>query len=122
MADWLKRIFTESTLVGIILASAIIGLIGGLASGAAQFRRNGLGGMVRAAIIGVFVAIIVGLGVADYVNSEAAKLAIVGACAAIGESILAGLHALGTGLRTDPLGTLSRIIDALRGHPPGDKS
>ncbi|MES2941881.1 MAG: hypothetical protein V4772_03310 [Pseudomonadota bacterium] len=62
------------------------------------------------------LAVIVGLGVSNYIESETAKLAIVGACAAIGEDIWEGLKAVGRGIRTDPLAYLLRVITALRGR------
>jgi hypothetical protein len=64
---------------------------------------------------GVAVSIIVGLGISDYVHSETFRLAIIGACAVVADDIWAGIQTLGQGLRTDPLGTTSRLIDALRG-------
>lgn len=121
MLDWLKKLFAEPTTLGIIVTSAFIGLLGGAGAGVAQFSRERWSGIARAAIIGIFVAVIVGLGVADFVSSETAKLAIVGACAAIGEDIWEGLKALGRGVRSDPLGYFARLINALRGREGSEK-
>ncbi|MES2941880.1 MAG: hypothetical protein V4772_03305, partial [Pseudomonadota bacterium] len=62
MPEWLRKIFSEPATLGIIVSSAVIGLFGGSAAGAAQFKHNGWWGVARAAIIGVAVAVIVGLG------------------------------------------------------------
>lgn len=113
--DWLKRLFADPATIGIIVTSAVVGLVGGSLAGLGQYRHGGLSGLLRAALIGVFVAIIVGLGVSDYISSETAKLAIVGGCAAIGEDIWEGMKAFGRGVRSDPLGYLSRLLDAMRG-------
>ena len=119
MLDWIKKLFTEPTTLGVIVTSALLGLIMGLGAGVNQFENKRWAGIVRAALLGVCVAVIVGLGVADYVKNETARLAIVGACAAIGEDIWCGLKAVGRGMRTDPLGYLSRLLAALRGRPTG---
>lgn len=115
MLDWLKKLFSEPTTLGIIFSSAIVGLVSGSAAGVSQYRNTGIHGVVRSCLIGIMVGIIVGLGIADYVQSETAKLAIVGAMAAIGEDIFEGLKSFGKGVRTDPLGYVARMIDAFRG-------
>ena len=121
MIDWQKKLFTESTTLGIILTSAVLGLVMGAGAGVSQFESKRWPGIARAALLGMCVAVIVGLGVADYVSNETARLAIVGACAAIGEDIWAGLKSVGRGLRQDPLGYLSRLLEALRGRTGSDK-
>lgn len=103
--------------MGIIITSAVVGLFSGAGAGVAQFKNGGWPAVFRAAVIGTFVAVIVGLGISSYIANETIKLAIVGACAAIGEDIFEGLKTFGRGIRKDPLGYLSRVFDALRGNP-----
>lgn len=119
MLDWLRKLFTEPTTLGVIVTSAFLGLIMGAGAGVSQFEHKRWFGIARAALMGMCVAVMVGLGVADYVGNETARLAIVGACAAIGEDIWCGLKTVGRGLRTDPLGYFSRLLDALRGRQNG---
>jgi hypothetical protein len=70
-------------------------------------------------LVGVAVAILVGLGLEDFIASETARLAIVGACAVVSEDIWAGLKAVGNSLRKDPLGFVMRLLDAVRGRSAG---
>ncbi|SEA50754.1 hypothetical protein [Variovorax sp. YR216] len=116
MQDWIKKLFNEPHTLGIMASSAIVGAIAGLAQGVVQKRHGGWGGLLRAVLTGVVVAIIVGLGIEDFVGSETLRLAIVGACAVISEDIWAGLKMLGNGMRKDPLGFAARLLDALRGR------
>lgn len=109
----------QGATLAVLLSSAVMGLIGSSAAGAAQFKHGGWGGVIRALVIGIVVAILVGFGLNDYVDSQFFKFAIIGGCAAIGEDIWFGLKAMGAGLRQDPLGYAGRIIDALRGRPSG---
>lgn len=119
MIDFLKRIVSDAAVLYALFSSAIIGLLGGAAAGAHQFKHGGWSGVAKAMVIGIGVAVVVGLGVMDYVQSEALRFAIVGACAAIGEDVLEGLKAFGKAVRKDPLGAVQRVIAALRGQPHG---
>lgn len=121
--DWLKKFFSEPTTLGVILSSGFIGILCGSAQGVIQRKHGGWGGFWTAVLTGVAIAVIVGLGIRDYVPSEPLRLALIGAAAAISDDIWAGLRAVGRLLREDPLGTVSRFIDALRGrssNPPRD--
>lgn len=116
MQDWFKKLFTEPSTLGIIVSSAIVGVIGGIAQGVVEKRHGGWGGFARAVLTGTMVAVIVGLGIEDFVRSETARLAIVGACAVVSEDIWAGMKALGAAVREDPLGFPVKLLDALRGR------
>lgn len=113
----LEAISVQSATLAVMLSSAFVGLFGSAMAGAAQFKHGGWGGVVRAMVVGSGVAVIVGLGVSEYISSEAIRFAIVGGCAAIGEDIWYGLKAIGTGIRNDPLGYVTRVIDAFKGRP-----
>lgn len=110
----------QSATIAVLVWSAVMGLIGSAAAGAAQFKHGGWGGVLRALIIGIVVAILVGFGLDGYVTSQFAKFAIIGGCAAIGEDIWFGLKAIGTGLRQDPLAYIQRVLAALRGQPSNE--
>lgn len=116
MQDWVKKLFTEPSTLGIIVSSAVVGVVAGVAQGVVEKRHGGWGGFVRAVLTGTAVAVIVGLGIEDFIASETARLAIVGACAVISEDIWAGLKAMGSAMRRDPLGFVARVIDAVRGR------
>lgn len=125
MQDWVKKLFAEPSTLGIIVSSAAVGVVAGIAQGVVEKRHGGWGGFARAVLTGTAVAVIVGLGIEDFIASETARLAIVGACAVISEDIWAGLKALGSAMRRDPLGFVARVIDAVRGRAqaarkPGD--
>lgn len=113
--EWLERFFSERGTLGAIVTSASIGMIAGVGQGLVQKKHGGWSGFLSAIAVGILVSVIVGLGIKDYVHSEAFRLAIVGGAAVISDDILAGLRALGRLIREDPLGSLSRLIDALRG-------
>lgn len=122
--NWLKRLFHEPATLVTFITSGIVGLFIGVANGVIQKRHGGWPAFFGAIATGMSVALIVGLGINDYVKSEALRLAIIGACAVVSDDIWAGLKSLGGGLRTDPLGTVSRILDALRGKsaaPPDNR-
>jgi hypothetical protein len=111
----LEYLSIQSTTVAILLSSMVVGLFGSAMAGAAQFKHGGWGGVARALVIGMGVAVLVGFGVSDYVPSQTLRFAIIGGCAAIAEDIWFGLKAIGAGLRSDPLGYVGKVIDALRG-------
>lgn len=119
--DWLKRIFNDPATLVALTSSAVVGFIVGIANGVVQKKHDGWAGFFGAMASGTAIAVIVGLGISDYVHSETARLAIIGACAVISDDIRAGLMALGSGIRTDPLGTVMRIFDALRARPTTPK-
>lgn len=120
--DWLKKFFTEPGTLAALVTSGLIGFIVGVANGVVQKRHDGWTGFFSAVATGVTISLIVGLGIEGYVHNEAARLAIIGACAVISDDIRAGLKALGSGIRTDPLGTITRIFDALRARPAASAS
>ena len=115
--DLLRKFFNEPGTLIAILSSAVIGLVVGFANGLIQKKHGGWPGFFSAVATGAVVAVIVGLGIQDYVPSETFRIAIIGVCAVVSDDIWAGFKALGQGLRTDPLGFLTRIIDAMRGRP-----
>lgn len=115
--DWLRKFFQEPGTLLAIMTSGVIGLVVGFANGIIQRRHGGWSGFFAAIFIGIIIAVIVGLGIQDYIQSETYRIAIVAACAVISDDIWAGLKALGQGLKADPLGYLTRIIGALRGRP-----
>ena len=119
MQDWIKKLFAEPHTAGIIISSAIVGAVASLAKGVVEQRHGGWLGFVRAVLTGVAVAVLVGLGLEDFIASETARLAIVGACAVVSEDIWAGLKAIGSSLRKDPLGFVMRLLDAIRGRSVG---
>ncbi len=126
MHDWFKKLFTEPHTLGIILSSALVGFFAGLAQGVIAKRHGGWGGFLRALLMGISVAVIVGLGIEGFVAPETLRLAIVGACAVVSEDIWMGLRSLGAALRRDPLGFIVRVLDAVRGREhavrPDDRS
>jgi ABC-type transport system involved in cytochrome c biogenesis permease subunit len=113
--DWLRKIFSEPGTLAALLSSAVVGLAVGIASGLVQRKHGGWSGFWTSLAMGIAVAVIVGLGIRDYVQSETMRLALIGAAAVIADDIFAGLRAIGRLFREDPLGALGRIIDALRG-------
>lgn len=115
--DWVKKLFNDPATLVALATSGIIGFIVGIANGVVQKKHDGWGGFFVALLTAIAIALIVGLAISPYVNSEPVKLAIVGACAVISDDIRAGLKALGAGIRTDPLGTIGRIFDAIRARP-----
>lgn len=115
--DWVKKLFNDPATLVALATSGIIGFIVGIANGVVQKKHDGWGGFFAALVTAVAIACIVGLAISPYVSSEPVKLAIVGACSLISDDIRAGLKALGAGIRTDPLGTLVRIFDAIRARP-----
>ena len=69
MQDWVKKLFTEPSTLGIIVSSAAVGVIAGIAQGVVEKRHGGWGGFARAVLTGTAVAVIVGLGIEDFVVS-----------------------------------------------------
>lgn len=116
MPDWLKKLFNEPATLGIIMTSGIVGLFIGVVQGNIQRRHGGWPGFFGALLTGVAVAVISGLAIQSFVASEPLRLAVVGICALVSEDIIAGLKALGGGVRTDPIGFFIRVFDALRGR------
>lgn len=113
--DWFRKFFNEPSTLLAIFTSSIIGMVVGVANGLIQKKHGGWSGFFATLATGTAVAVIVGLAVQDYIKYEALRLAIVGISAVIAEDIWGGLKAFGAGLKTDPLGSIARLIDALRG-------
>lgn len=116
MLDWLKKFVNDPSTVIVIFTSGAIGLFVGVANGVIQKKHGGWSGFLGAIATGLAVAVIVGLGIQDYVKSETFRLAIVGVCAVISNDIWEGLQTFGRGMRSDPLGSVVRLLDALRGR------
>lgn len=114
--EWLRKFFNDPLTVAAMVSSGVVGFVIGIANGVVQRKHGGWSGFVQALATAIAVAVIVGLGLEGYIKSETLRLAIIGVCAVISDDIVAGLKALGSGLRTDPLGTVSRVLDALRGR------
>ncbi len=114
--DWLKRLVNEPGTLIAIFSSGLVGFVIGMANGVIQRKHGGWSGFFSAICTGVSVSIIVGLGLQEYIKSEAFRLAIIGICAVIADDIWTGLKAFGSSLRTDPLGAIARLLDALRGR------
>lgn len=119
--DWLRKLFNEPSTLVVIFSSGVVGLVVGFANGIIQKRHGGWSGFWGALLTGVAVAVIVGLGVKNYIESETLRLAIIGVCTVVSDDIWAGLKTLGAGLRNDPLGTVVRIFDAIRARPSTPK-
>jgi hypothetical protein len=117
MFDWFKKLFAEPQTLGVIATSGILGFLVGIAQGTIQKRHGGWPGFFAAITVAPVVSILIGLAISGYVSSEVARLAIVGICAIVSEDIWFGLKTLGMGIRSDPLGFVARVIDALRGRP-----
>lgn len=64
----------------------------------------------------VLVAVLVGLAIHDTELSTTQQAAVIGVCAYLADDILLGLGALAKLFGSDPLGTLRRIWDAVRGR------
>lgn len=116
--EWLQKFFSEKGTLGVIFTAGAVGAVGGIAQGVVQKKHGGWPAFFQALLIGIAISVIVGLGIKDYVQSEAFRLAIVGGAAVISDDIWASLRALGRLFREDPLGSLARLIDALRGKTP----
>jgi len=119
--DWLKRFFNEPGTLVAIFSSGFIGFLIGVANGIIQRKHGGWPRFFGALATGIVVSVIVGLGIQDYVEAEGFRLAIIGACAVVSDDIWAGLKTLGQGVRSDPLGMLSRLVGAVRGKPSAPK-
>jgi hypothetical protein len=116
--EWLRKLFSDPRTFAVIATSAVLGLVIGLISGLVKRKHDGWTGFFTAVLTGIAMAVIVGLGTADYIPSETMRLCIVGAAAAIADDIWAGLRAIGRLIATDPLGTVGRILDAFRPSRP----
>lgn len=114
--DWLRKFFNEPGTLIAVASSGIIGLVVGIANGIIQRKHGGWAGFFSAIVWGMIVSILVGLLVQDYIESEPLRLAIVGMCAVISEDIVTGLRTFGQGLRTDPVGSVAKLLNALRGR------
>lgn len=97
--DWWKKLFNDPATLGVILTSGAVGLVGSIANGVIQKKHGGWGGFFGALFIGITISVIVGLGIQNYIQSETARLAIIGACAVVSDDIWAGLKSLGSGVQ-----------------------
>lgn len=116
MLDWARKFFDDPKTLAVIITSSVIGLFIGVAQGIVQRRYGGWGGFAAAIATAMAVSVIAGLSLHGYLQSEGARLAIVGLCALISRDIWVGLETLGRGLRADPLGFIFRVLDAFRGQ------
>jgi len=117
---WLKKLFSEPTTLTAIFTSGFIGFVVSFMQGLVQKRFGDWAGFFGIMGTGISIAIIVGLGIQNYIQSEALRLSIVGACAVISDDIWLGLKTVGKSIRSDPLGTISRVLAALKGKKVTD--
>lgn len=122
MSDWAKKLFSEPQTLGIILTSGVIGLLAGVWQGTIQRRHGGWGGFFQGVVSGAIVAVLAGLAVQPFVESESLRLAIVGTLAVVSEDILAGFKTIGKSIRVDPFAVIFRVVDALRGRSPEQRA
>lgn len=113
--EWLRKFFNEPGTLIAVASGGVIGLVVGIANGIIQRKHGGWGGFFSAIMWGVIVSVLVGLLVQDYIESEALRFAIIGLCAVISDDIVTGLRTFGAGLRTDPVGYVAKVLNALRG-------
>jgi hypothetical protein len=114
--DW-KKLFSDPRTVAALFAGGLIGLVIGTINGVIQKRHGGWPAFFAAICTGVGVAMIVNVGISEYIKSETARIAIVAVCAIISDDIWAGFKTLGVGFRKNPLDSVFRVLDALRGRP-----
>jgi hypothetical protein len=115
--DGLKKFFSEPGTVITLFSSGLLGIFVGVANGVIQKRHGGWPAFWGSLATGVVIATLVGLAIAEYVKTEAMRFAIIGACAVISDDIWAGLKTFGSSFRSNPLETIFRIMDAVRGRP-----
>lgn len=115
MDSW-QKLFQKPETLFIMVSSGVVGFLAGIANGVIQMKHGGWPGFFRALFVGVLIAIIAGLGTSGYIQSEAARFAIVGVCAIISEDIWQGFKTFGRGVGSDPLGSIARVISAFRGQ------
>jgi hypothetical protein len=124
--DW-KKFFSDPTTVVAMFTSGIAGLVIGIINGVVQKRHGGWPAFFAAMATGVGVAIIVGLALHEYVQSETLRLAIIGFCAVISDDIWAGFKVLGSAFKKNPIDMVMRVLAAIRGQttlppsPPAPK-
>lgn len=114
--DWAKKFFSEPGTVIVMLTSGALGFIVGIANGVVQKRHGGWPAFFGSVATGTVIAVVIGLGMSEYIKSETLKLAIVAVCAIISDDIWAGFKTLGASFRSNPIESFFRVLDALRGR------
>lgn len=109
-SDWEK-------VLAVAAPAGLIGLLIGIVTGIIKQRYGGWWGWTQGLASAVVVAMLVGLGIHDTGLSPTSQAAVIGLCAFIASDLLEGLLKLAALLRTDPMGFLARISEALRGRP-----
>jgi hypothetical protein len=118
--EWLRKFFHEPGTAIVMLTGGVLGLLVGIANGVIQKRYGGWSAFFASAASGTVIGIVAGLASFDYVKSETMRYAIIAICAIISDDIWAGLRTLGASVKSNPIETFFRVLDALRGRsvPP----
>lgn len=96
--------------------AGVLGLVVGIMAGVIERRHGSIGSWLAGIAAAITVGVLMGWALKPTGLDPMWQSLMVGLCAYLAEDVLAGLRVLGTLVRTDPLGSLGRIIDALRGR------
>lgn len=97
-------------------AAGVIGLMVGIARGVIHNRHGSVGQWLGGVAAAVLVSVLLGWGLEALATPRAWQYPIIGACAYVADDVLAGLRTLGQMVRSDPIGGVMRVLDALRGR------
>ena len=110
MEDGTDKILAAASTAG------VIGLATGVARGIVQQKHNGWAGFARGLVASVLVAVLMGWALADLELTPTKTAVIVGVCAYLADDGLLGLQEVARLFGADPLGTVQRVWEALRGR------
>lgn len=108
-------------MVAIAAPVGVIGFLVGVGRGVIVERhgsvRDWMAGIAAACVVAVLLGWALRASRVDWMWT----MVVVGVCSYIAQDVLAGLSVLGGLIRTDPLGGIGRIIDAIRTGGRGGK-
>lgn len=105
--------------IAVAVPAGGLGLVTGVVSGVIKQRYGSWQNWVKGLIGAVSVAVLVGLGIHDTSLGITTQAFIIGVCAFVSSDLIESVYQLATVARSDPVGFLQKVRDALRGGGGG---
>lgn len=103
------------TMAEITAATGVLGLLAGAITEVVFNRYGGWGGLLRAALAGMLVAVLVQFGLHDSPLTPFQQAALIGLSATVADPILSGIFLLAVLFKNNPIEFIADVWSSIRG-------